>query len=372
MFMKLCFVTGLNRSGTTLLHSLLSGHSHIFTTDFEDGMISGLARAGSEFEEALRSGRPGRLLRVLSYYTEYEVLRLSAKRGYLATPGRWGGQERQHIPFELDFNAFEDDFFARIMKVPEYRPLSVKSIGGFLNAFYETLAVHRGCPDHPIIASKPGLGADTFLRASPHLGDLRPALLCVQRDPRAVISSTIQHLPDTPIGTLTDDWRKDQAAIGALQRGGNYPMLVIRYEELVGEPGRIMQEAAAFLGIPFEESLLNPEIGGTAFQGNSSFGGQAAGISQSSAERWKTALVPAQVGEIEHRLVVPMRRAKYALTTSPSASSIAYNLRDQWTDLKAIIGQHLPKTRTAAAGLAFASGLALGVLLTGITGLVTR
>jgi hypothetical protein len=372
MFMKLCFVTGLNRSGTTLLHSLLSGHSHIFTTDFEDGMISGLARAGNEFEEALLSGRPGKLLRVLSYYTEYEVLRLSAKRGYLPTPGRWGGQERQQIPFELDFNAFEGEFFARIMKVPEYRPLSVKSMGGFLIAFYETLAIHRGCPNRPIIASKPGLGADTFLRASAHLGDLHPALLCVQRDPRAVISSTIQHLPDTAIGTLTDDWRRDQAAIDSLQRSGTYPMLVVRYEELVEEPGRIMQEVAAFLDVPFEESLLNPEIGGTAFQGNSSFGGQEAGISQGSAERWKTALAPVQIRDIERRLVGPMQRAKYALTTSPAASSVAYNLRDEWTDLKAKIGQHLPKTRTAAAGLTFAVGLVLGVALTAITMIVTR
>jgi hypothetical protein len=133
-----------------------------------------------------------------------------------------------------------------------------------------------------------------------------------------------------------------------------------------------MQEIAAFLDIPFEESLLNPEIGGTAFQGNSSFGGQAAGISQSSANRWKTALTPAQIRVIERRLVVPMRSANYAPTTAPSASSIAYNLGDQWTDLKARIGQRLPTTRTTAATLAFAVGLVLGTLLTAITIILTR
>jgi hypothetical protein len=370
--MKLCFVTGLNRSGTTLLHSLLSGHSHIFTTDFEDGMISGLARAGGEFDDALRSGRPGRLLRVLSYYTEYEAFRLSAKRGYLSTPGRWGGQEHQRVPFDLDFNAFEADFLARIMTLPDYRPLSIHSMGELLRAFYETLAVHRGGADRPIIASKPGLGADTFLRAAPFLGDVRPALLCVQRDPRAVISSTLQHLPDTRIATLTGDWRRDQAAIETLRRGGKVPMMVIRYEELVEDPASTMQQVATFLDIPFEDALLNPEIGGTAFQGNSSFGGQAAGISTSSTERWKTALAPAQIREIERRLTLPMRGAGYAPTTSAPASGFTHTLRDQWTDLKARIGQRLPKTRTAAAGLAFAAGLLIGAVLMALILLAAR
>lgn len=314
--MQLCYVIGINRSGTTLLHSLLASHSAIYATSYEDGMITGLARAGAEFQAAFREKDLLPLLKVLHSRTEYLTLLIHSLTGEIRPEGQWGGQHKKvHIDF--DFASFDRAFMEAITQPERRTKLAVSSMAELLPLFYATLARYRGAGGETVVASKPGKGAHILLQALPYHGDLCPVLLCIQRDPRAVISSHLKKYPSQSIARLIDEWRRDQHALETLRRSGRYPLKVIRYEDLCEAPEQVMAEVAALLNIPFEQSLVHPQIAGEDFAGNSSYGVQFEGVSQESTDRWKSHLSPQQVREIERRAGWLMQAAGYPLMTPP-------------------------------------------------------
>ncbi|WP_420645344.1 sulfotransferase family protein [Candidatus Leptofilum sp.] len=61
----------------------------------------------------------------------------------------------------------------------------------------------------------------------------------------------------------------------------------IRYEDLVTQPENIMKQLAQFVGIRFQETLLQPTSAGQTWPGNSVYVSQLSGISTASLDKWK-------------------------------------------------------------------------------------
>jgi hypothetical protein len=98
---------------------------------------------------------------------------------------------------------------------------------------------------------------------------------------------------------------------------------VVRYERLLSEPKRAMQEICGFIGIPFEDSVLRSSVNGELASPNSGDGELAANsgsLVHSSAERWRRELSPAEIAAVESYLGAAMMRLGYAAERrSPAA-----------------------------------------------------
>jgi hypothetical protein len=330
----------------------------VFTTDLEDGMISGLARGKGDFENALQPGGAHKLLRALSYHTEYLRLKLMAQGRMLRAAGQWGGQKSSAV-FDFDFDTFERDFLERIFG-EDYRKFNNSSIADMLTTFYATFALHRGAKDPRLIASKPGLGAEALLEAGSHLGGLNPSILYIYRDPRAVISSSMKNDRQEKLTIWARDWLRDQEAIERLAQDRTFPIHSIQYEKLCTQPTEVMADVAEFLDIPFEPTLIEPKIGGTAFMSNSSYGTLTETITTSSIDHWKTTLSSQQVTQIERRLWARMRRAEYEPLTAWTPTLLIYEANRFWLAQRKRIGNSLPVERHKTMALSFALGVITG------------
>ncbi len=143
------------------------------------------------------------------------------------------------------------------------------------------------------------------------------------RDPRASFASTErkdQKKLDTrgKIGAVAYDrtdveaycnlWRK---AVETYYFGSNQG-LCLRFEDLVREPAKAMNQLAAAMNISFDDVLLTPLRIGEAWVSNSSFA-RTSGIDSNAADKWRTHLSPEWRHLIEDRLGDIMERLGYEI-----------------------------------------------------------
>ena len=115
----------------------------------------------------------------------------------------------------------------------------------------------------------------------------------VVRDPRDNFISYQQKHPNWSPEFFTANWkRSSQSGLNNRDKYGSKSVLLIRYEDLVNEPSKRIQEIMAFLGIDWDPSLITPTRAGTQWQGNSMFADQFNGISTAPIGRWKDKLTP--------------------------------------------------------------------------------
>lgn len=140
------------------------------------------------------------------------------------------------------------------------------------------------------------------------------------RDPRAVVASRLRTRWASPyIHRNARAW--NQAARLASRWRVDARVHIVRYEDLVGAPGRIAAEICAFLDEPFEPAMVEaPEVARLATS-QSSYADEAGtspagAISRDAVDRWRTHLRPYEVQAIEHLCGQGMRRLGYARSTS--------------------------------------------------------
>ena len=63
---------------------------------------------------------------------------------------------------------------------------------------------------------------------------------------------------------------------------------VVRYEDLISQPEKIMQDVSHFLNIDYSEELTKPTVFGETWGGNSTSGVKFKGVSKMNLEKWKT------------------------------------------------------------------------------------
>jgi malonyl CoA-acyl carrier protein transacylase len=117
---------------------------------------------------------------------------------------------------------------------------------------------------------------------------------------------------------------------------------LVRYEELVTEPTRVMEGVCEFLGIPFDSSVLQPYQGNRMTDGvydkSMSIGDpnflKHNQIESKLAEIWKEIKLPSQLGGFAQRVAqtlqyeLPHSTITPALTSEPKMSETVVNVRD--------------------------------------------
>ncbi len=311
--MRPIFISGINRTGTHLLFSLLSGHSGLFVTGLEDDLVTAFAENGPEFERAFVAGSIGKLYRALLAHTCLPTLKLIGLRG---TRNYTHAKEVYDSTVDFPFNLrkFEDDFLERLSG-PNWTGLSAAKGADVFSAFYESLALAFAEQDKPVIVSKPGKGLQGFQNALPFLQGLNAKILYTIRDPRGVACSNTKGKGD--VGPVVQEWRTDLEALEAMKLG--FDVLVVRYEDLCRDTGKTMNRVAKFIGVEQEDILLRPQMLGGDFSGNSSFEDFGGAISDASVDRWTTILSDKDIHRIEDAAWVEMERSGYECQNRISA-----------------------------------------------------
>ncbi|HEX5691636.1 MAG TPA: sulfotransferase [Roseiflexaceae bacterium] len=152
-------------------------------------------------------------------------------------------------------------------------------------------------------------------------------LIYIVRDPRATFASVrgfqkIMHQPQTSALRFCAEWR---ASLQASRRNTlRFPSLTVKYEDLVEAPEATIERICTFLGIAFQDSLLQPTFDGadfTGFSSYSSFATQFKTIDRSSLGKWKEILPPNDIRTINYLLAEDLAALGYAadmVATSPA------------------------------------------------------
>lgn len=200
------------------------------------------------------------------------------------------------------------------------------------NAWPCFLSLHEALTGRPVggasywVEKTPGNERFVFLSEAMFNGAVR--YLHVMRDPRAVVASWMVgrglsgFARDGCVVDICHAWaRSVHLGFGNVARCGSRYALV-RYEDLVRAPQRVMAAVAALLGLTLGDDLLVPTRGGTPFAMNSSYGelrGKAYGVTTTQVARYRDVLSPGEIAAVEAALGPQMAQLGYPPEAKPGA-----------------------------------------------------
>lgn len=271
--MKPIFITGLHKSGTTLLRALLDGHPELSTVPFESH--------------------------------------------YFKLIGNWVDNEYQ---------------FAK----PQISPISSKDFTAFIKEINETSSEFAdNFAANKIDLALFSSSLESFTAGkSPSLEQYLKAIIIAtgQNESKRIVEKSIEnfeftedifrlnpqakvlHIVRNPYENFVSMRKFKSIAFGYplmsrfmrtlynhyyfLQRNlRNYPdrYLLVKYEDLILEQEKTMRKVAHFLELEYHESLLNPSILGEAWEGNSMTGKKFSGLKTSLSLKWQEEIHPMEL-----------------------------------------------------------------------------
>lgn len=289
------FLTGMFRSGTTMLARMLASHGAI-------------AFASDPFSRIFKSLRNS-----LAEHADLEIDPASPLDDYYFSPqGIQLLSLTKSVPWSEIDTRFDGEEIAKAASIasmpysPDLAPL-LSSIRGanFRELFLDGLRlVHEvyGSGATRVVGFKdvwttefvPG-----FLETFPNA-----RAVCLIRDPRAVYLSKRNQKERYPLLFMARQWRKLAALAWLWSRDQALSdrVLIVRYEDLVSNPEESAVRMAEFISIENPSSMTDPESwmdgGGEVWKQNTSFGEGASGFDVKAADRWRT-----QLPEVEARLI---------------------------------------------------------------------
>ncbi len=163
-------------------------------------------------------------------------------------------------------------------------------------------------------------------------------VVCLIRDPRAVVASYRDWtrrpaLDPATGGPFSADRRRARssynvvlasllckaalrAALQGCERYGPERVRLLVYEELVGEPERVLRELTSWLGLRYDPLMLDVPLVQSSYNADG-----AGGISKEPLQRWRSKLAPAEVRVIESSCAGLMHELGYTLDR-PSCSPL--------------------------------------------------
>jgi hypothetical protein len=174
---------------------------------------------------------------------------------------------------------------------------------------------------------------DDMLRCFP-----RAKILCLVRDPRAVVVSYRDNAVQTD-GSSSPHvmrWRRSydllvmsllwrstmNHAFAAMKRSGRGRVRFLQYEELVTDPVSTLRGVTDWLGVEFDQAMLDVDVRNSAYVES----GTQSGITAESLSRWKRRLSSEEIVTIQSACGRWMREFGYDLETTRSAPvHIAYS-----------------------------------------------
>jgi hypothetical protein len=265
------FVVGHRKTGTTLLLDLLDGHPDLVVLPGESNhFLTFLPQFGALPPD-----------RIAVEAQRWWLLRLISPSGI---PPFWAAGKPWE-PSADPYARFTRELLGLVAAHPGQDPLGLAAVA------------LRGAPDASAWVEKtPGQEheVERILGVYPEA-----RFIHLVRDPRSV-AAAISRL-DGATGQETDlvgvgltVSRSFTAADRNARRLGENRYLVLRYEDLVADPGATMRRTAAFAGIEWADSLLTPTVGGMEATSNSAWPARkvTGRIESRQLELWREELDP--------------------------------------------------------------------------------
>jgi hypothetical protein len=288
-------ISQVQRSGGTLLNSLLDGHPELHVHPYE--LHIGHPTKADWPALDLQDG-PDAWLELLS---EPVLAKLFAA-GYRKKPDMDEIEGFPTLPFTVVPSLIQSLFRLRCADEPPRSQREV--IDRYLTAFFNSWIDNQGLRDEPkrwVAAFAPrtawGASRERFFGDYP---DGR--IVALLREPRAWYASASRF--SGRYGELDEAvelWQRGAQEIAAAKRERPEAVLVITYEALVQEPERVMRAIAEWLGISWSQMLLVPTFNRLPVRPNSSYDLAAPRIHDEPVQRWHDVLDAETVATIEER-----------------------------------------------------------------------
>ena len=137
-------------------------------------------------------------------------------------------------------------------------------------------------------------------------------ILVMRRDPRDVITSVLKRNPSHTIFQMALTGRLAHQVVTEHEQDPRF--LVISYERLVQDPGRVMQTVCEFLEVPYDPVVVMPTVLGAEYSGNSGFDSALHGVSEAAVGRYRDVLSAPQLERTEALLAPVLSAGGYAPT----------------------------------------------------------
>jgi hypothetical protein len=149
---------------------------------------------------------------------------------------------------------------------------------------------------------------DTLLRWFP----AEARILVMRRDPRDVIASALKQKPSRTIFQMALTGRLAHQVVTEHEQDPRF--LVISYERLIQDPGRVMQTVCQFLDVPYDPVVVTPTVLGVEYSGNSRFDSALQGVSEAAVGRYRDVLSGSQLERTEALLAPVLSAGGYTPT----------------------------------------------------------
>ena len=289
------FLTGYSKSGTTLLLSLLDGHPELCIFPKESEFFK---TARSEIQSDRGQG-------VATFW----------KRSF--ENQQFGMEEAVQLPVAQEEYLAELDL--------EWLKCGYE-LGYFLQSAVLAYGNLTGQSGRKFWVEKtPGTEAYAS-EISKHYP--RAKMIYIVRDPRANYSAikTWKIRNGEPSSALNFAYWWARSIVDARRAEKYFPVLTVRYEELVVDTLSCSRRICEFLGISFHDALTSPTIGGTAFGGNSQYWKSLDGVDTRPLGRWRNELSSPEVELIEGLLIGLMNELDYGTTSAGLRSRLGISV----------------------------------------------
>ena len=291
----LVLISQVQRSGGTLLNSLLDGHPELHVHPYE--LHIGHPTKADWPVLDLGDG-PDTWLALLS---EPVLAKLFAT-GYRKKPDMDEIENYPTLPFTVVPTLVEHLF--RLLCADQPPRTQREVIDRYLTAFFNSWLDNQGLREEPkrwVAAFAPRTAwGDSRKRFVGDYPDGR--VVALLRDPRAwYASASVFSKRYGELDEAIELWQRGAREIAAAKREEPDRTFVLTYEALVQDSEGVMRMLAEWLGITWSPMLLAPTFNRLSVRPNSSYDMAASGIRGESLERWRTVLEPEVVATVEER-----------------------------------------------------------------------
>ena len=297
MNQKPIFILGAHKSGTSLLRSLFDGHSNLFVIPIEAHFFQ---HNGYWVDYGIRKQYPKKLDRedIINNYINW-IRKSNIK------PGGYSDSDTRGF-WDID------KFKKSIKKGNNY--IGIKnSIKNYINSMYFSL-YNEKLSENLRIVEKSVENAEFALE----LKQLFPKAKFVH-----IIRNPYSNLVSIRKFKSKNGYPFLKPIINALENSYYYleknqrflgkDYLVIRYEDLVKEPEKIINDIIKFTSISKEKILYKPTVQGENWKGNSTTGEKFNGISDKRLFKWKNEINPLEINIINKKFNFIVKKYNYDL-----------------------------------------------------------
>jgi sulfotransferase family protein len=292
----LVLITQVQRSGGTLVSSLMDGHPELHVHPWE---IT-IGKPKYEWPEVDLSATADEWLEALRQKWVHRVF----ATGYVKDRARV--EFVDGAPPSLLVPSFLDRLF-RIL-VAEQPPETPREVlDHYFTALFNAWVDCQGLWDEPkrwLAGFCPRVGwGESRARWRRDYPDGR--LVCVLRDPRGWYLSAANHPFDTFSADrdLLEVWETGAREIAHAKRDLGDDAFVMGFEGLVADPAAAMRALADWLGIAWDPVLASPTFNRRPVLPNSSFDRTQPGVRAEAGDRWRSTLEPGERAMIEERVL---------------------------------------------------------------------